>query len=127
MQRNSCLQGVLTQLGGRNDSTGDQTVCLVTKRCLETIGNEARGFLLDVNRLAAKAVVELDRSLDRRLTSAGMRDDLDQGHKVRRVERMANKHTLGIFALPSKLGTRETRRGRGDHDIVSCLLVDLCE
>jgi hypothetical protein len=56
-----------------------------------------------------------------------VRDDLDQGHKVRRIERMANKHTLWVLALPDKLGTREARRRRGDHNVVPCLLVDLCK
>jgi hypothetical protein len=80
-----------------------------------------------VNRLAAKAVVELDRRFNGRLTGARVRDNLDQGHKVRRVERMSNKHTLGVLALSNKLGTREARRRRGNHDVVSCLLVDLCK
>jgi hypothetical protein len=80
-----------------------------------------------MNRFAAKAVVELQRGGYGCIASARMRDYFDQWHEVRRIERVSDQDTLGMLAFVDELGTWNTRRGRGYHDILPRFFVDLSE
>lgn len=74
---------------------------------METVGDEAGSFLLDVDRRAAEPAVELYRCVDGCVAGAGVRHHFDQRHEVRRVEGMADEHALGVLALCDELGAGE--------------------
>jgi hypothetical protein len=93
---------------------------------LQTVRDEPGCFLLDVDRFAADAVVELDCGCDCCGVGSWM-DDFDQGHEMGRVEWVADEDPLGVLALADELRARDAGRGGSDHDVFACFCIDLRE
>jgi hypothetical protein len=117
----------LTELLRRDNPPRNQTISLIAKRDLQTVCNKSGDFLFDVDRLATEAYVEFQRGGYRRIAGARVRDDFDQRHEVRWVERVADEDPLWVFALADELGAWDAGRGRGDHDVFARFGVDFGE
>jgi hypothetical protein len=73
----------LTEILRGDDASGDQTVRLCEQRGLQTIRHEPWSFLLDVDRFAADAVVELDCGCGCCGICSWMRNDFHQRWPMR--------------------------------------------
>lgn len=117
----------LTKIFRGDDTPGNQTVRFCEQRRLQTVRNEARRFLLDVNRFAAEAVVELDCGGDCRGICSWMGNDFDQGHEMGRVEGVADEDPLRVLALADESRAGDAGGGGGDCDVWAGFGVDFRE
>jgi hypothetical protein len=117
----------LTEILRGDDASGDQTVRLCEQRGLQTIRHEPWSFLLDVDRFAADAVVELDCGCGCCGICSWMRNDFHQRHEMGRVEWVADEDALGVLALADELRARDAGGGGSYYDVFACFCIDLRE
>ena len=94
---------------------------------MQTVRDEAWRFLLDVDRFAAEAVVELDCGCDCRGICSWMGNDFDQGHEMGRVEGVADEDPLRVLALADELRAGDAGGRTRYYDVWAGFGVDFGE
>lgn len=76
----------LTQILGRNNTSLNKTVSLVTNSCLKPVGDKSRRLLLHKHRILAQSFVEVHCGRDGPRICTRVRNHLDKGNKVWWIE-----------------------------------------
>jgi hypothetical protein len=106
------------EIGHRHHAVFDQPVGLAPQSRLQTVRHVPRQFGADVDRRLPDGAIHVHRPLDRGRIGLRPVDYIDERDEMRRVERMANQHALGMLST-CRLDLRggEARRARGEHGV----------
>ena len=105
----------------------DQVQHFTIERRLEPICHVARQFLVETNRLLADGFVKGHGPPDRLVRRLRTADDFDERDDVRRIERVADQHALGVHTVRLHDARRDPRRARGDDRVDRRGSVNVCE